>query len=242
MYPTAYPSGWSLLALVLFLTAYNLRKKLPFLPLLRSGTWLQLHIYTGLITAVLFVIHIGGRVPDGLFETTLASLYLAVFVSGIVGLALSRIIPHRLTTRGLEVLFERVPIYMAQLQAEVEDRVLATVSEMDTTAVPEFYQRHLQPFFERPRHFWHHVVHSTQPRQALINEIQALDRFLTKSERGQMVEIEERVKLKDDLDYQYSMQLILKYWLFFHIPLTYGLLVFAVFHILLVYAFAGGIR
>ena len=43
----AYLSGWLLLAVCLFLTAYNARKKLPFLPLGNSRTWLQLHAYVG---------------------------------------------------------------------------------------------------------------------------------------------------------------------------------------------------
>ncbi len=44
---------------------------------------------------------------------------------------------------------------------------------------------------------------------------------------------------KDDLDYQSALQGALKFWLFVHVPLTYGLLIFAVFHILVVYTFSG---
>ena len=40
-------TGWLLLALVLGLTFFNARKKLPFLPLLSASTWLQAHIYLG---------------------------------------------------------------------------------------------------------------------------------------------------------------------------------------------------
>jgi ATP/ADP translocase len=37
-------SGWILLALIVFLALYNVRKALPFLPLGSSASWLQFHI------------------------------------------------------------------------------------------------------------------------------------------------------------------------------------------------------
>ena len=36
--------------------------------------------------------------------------------------------------------------------------------------------------------------------------------------------------------------LTMKGWLFVHIPLTYGLLVFSVAHVVIIYAFSGGAR
>src|SRR5437899_1083043 len=40
-------SGFALLALVVFLTAFNTRKKLPFLPLLKASAWMRFHNYAG---------------------------------------------------------------------------------------------------------------------------------------------------------------------------------------------------
>jgi hypothetical protein len=34
----------------------------------------------------------------------------------------------------------------------------------------------------------------------------------------------------------------MKGWLFVHIPLTYGLLVFSVAHVVIIYSFSGGAR
>jgi hypothetical protein len=69
-----------------------------------------------------------------------------------------------------------------------------------------------------------------------------LDRFLDKREREVMDKIAELVRQKDGLDYHQSLQLMLKSWLFVHIPLTYSLLIFSVVHIVLVYGFSGGAR
>src|ERR1039457_2820412 len=46
----AFLTGWALLAGMFVLTIYNVRKKLPFLPLGKSETWLQIHIYLGFFT------------------------------------------------------------------------------------------------------------------------------------------------------------------------------------------------
>src|SRR5438105_15944652 len=81
-----YLSGWVLFGLMLVLTAYNGRKKVPFLPLISSQAWLQFHIYAGWFTGVLFLIHVSFRLPTGWFEGTLAALYWSVMLSGVIGL------------------------------------------------------------------------------------------------------------------------------------------------------------
>ncbi|MDA1053265.1 MAG: hypothetical protein O3C40_22670 [Planctomycetota bacterium] len=238
---TARASGWGLFAMICFLAAYSLRKKLPFLPLGASSRWLQLHIYVGLLTAVVFGIHIGWRVPNGLVELLLATLYGFVFVSGVVGLFLSRSLARRLTTRGEEVLFERIPIYRKRLEAKVESIVFEGLEASQSTAVAQFYADRLRHFFSQNRNFWQHLVHSNRSRFALLKEMQAYGLYLNDPEREMMTRLVTCVEAKDDLDYQFSLQATLKYWLFLHVPLTYALLVIALLHLLLVTAFAGGI-
>lgn len=115
-----YLTGWLLLALCLGLTAYNLRKKLPFLPLLSSRVWLQFHAYAGLFAGVLFIFHLRFSIPGGAFNLVLAALFLAVTLSGIGGWWLSRVIPRRLTSAGGEVPFERIPIIRRDIRLQAE--------------------------------------------------------------------------------------------------------------------------
>jgi hypothetical protein len=234
-------SGWMLLAMLLFLAGYNVRKKLPVLPLGASSVWLQLHIYVGLFTAVAFGIHVGWRVPGGVIEMLLAALYSLVFLSGLLGLWLSRSLPKRLTTRGEEVLFERIPVRRKRIQSEVEAIVFAGLEESGSTAVAEFYAERLRPFFSHAGNFWQHLVQSNRYRFGLLKEMQTYGRALDGTQRDMMARLVRCVEAKDDLDYQYSLQLTLKYWLFVHVPLTYALLVFALLHGLLASAFSGGI-
>jgi hypothetical protein len=241
MRTSSFLSGWTLAAVVLFLAGYNLRKRLPMLRLGNSATWLQLHVYAGLLTGVLFAVHVGYRIPNGQLEAVLAILYLGVFLSGIWGLFLSRTLAARLTSHGDEVLYERIPFYVRRIRDEVHDLVLNCISETETSMIPEFYRRRLQLFFARPRFAVHHLFHSLRPLRAMLLEIQSQDRYLNDRERSVMREIEERFRLKDSLDYQYTLQSTLKYWLFLHVPLTYALLIFAAAHVMLVYAYFGGV-
>lgn len=238
---SSFWSGWILIGAVLFLAAYNVRKKLPMLPLGSSAGWLQCHIYAGLLSGVLFAVHIGYRVPNGGLETGLAALYLIVFLSGVGGLVLSRVLATRLTTRGDEVLFERIPVIVRRIREEVQGMVLNCISETETSMVPEFYRVRLQPFFARPRYQVHHLVHSNRPYQSLLLEMRSQHRYLNDRERDVMREIEDCVQIKNTLDYQYTLQSTLKHWLFLHVPLTYALLIFAAAHIVLVYSYFGGL-
>ena len=97
----------------------------------------------------------------------------------------------------------------------------------------------LKPFFDGPRNFWRHVFQSDRPMRKLTMAIDEQLRYLSDSEKEHMEEIRTRVHAKNDLDYHYALQSLLKYWLFVHVPLTYSLLVFAGFHVVFVHAFGG---
>jgi hypothetical protein len=76
----------------------------------------------------------------------------------------------------------------------------------------------------------------------LLGEVTGLERYATDDEKVALNALAELVELKDELDYQYAHQGILKTWLFLHIPLTYVLLILASVHGYLAHAFAGGFR
>jgi len=236
----SYLSGWLLFLVMLVLALYNGRKKLPFLPLGTSEGWLQFHIYAGFLTVVLFLVHIRYRAPSGLFEIILAWLYLLVTGSGIAGLFVTRSIPRRLTTRGGEVLFERIPAIRRALQEQAETLALKSIPEARSTTIADFYVRHLRDFFGGPRNLSLHLMEVRRPLNSLLNKISDLHRYLDARERETLDKISQLVRQKDGLDYHQSLQLLLKGWLFVHIPLTYSLLIFSLVHIVLVYAFSGG--
>jgi hypothetical protein len=236
----AYLSGWCLLAVMLFLTAYNGRKKLPFLPLGSSRTWLQLHAYVGWFSAVLFFAHVGWRWPDGWFEACLTWLFFLVAASGVAGLFWSRFVPRRLTARGGEVLYERIPVIRRDLQDQAEALALKSVAAARSSAIADFYITHLSDFFRTPQNYWAHLIESRGPWQRLQAKLNDLSRFLDADQRKVLAEVTELVRQKDGLDYQHALQSSLKVWLFVHVPLTYSLLLFTALHVVLVHGFSLG--
>ena len=238
-------SGWLLFALMIALALYNVRKKFPFLPLLTASAWLQFHIYTGLLCAVMLALHIGWRVPDGVLEGILLFQFVVVSGSGIVGQALSRTIPARLTTRSEEVIMERIPGYLKQLRTEAGQLVEQARMVSDTTergdTLSDFYTKRLIAFFHQSANFWWHLLQSNRPRYTLLRELQALERYLNNEEKAIAQALTDLIRDKDDLDYQYAHQAALKYWLFIHVPMTYSLLIFSLAHGVLAHAYRGGI-
>src|SRR5689334_24083075 len=73
---SAFTTGYLLLAAVLFLALYNVRKKFPFLPLGTSATWLQWHLYIGIGSMGIFALHAGIPWPSGILNSALAATYL----------------------------------------------------------------------------------------------------------------------------------------------------------------------
>lgn len=238
----AYLTGWLLFGLMVLLTGYNWFKKIPYLPLGRSELWLQFHIYAGLFTGVLFFLHVSGRWPTGWFELGLTILYAVVMASGVLGIFISRGWPKRLTARGGEVPFERIPIIRRELRERAEALALSTVPEARSATVAEFYLRRVHDFFGGPRNFLSHLFEIRLPFNALQSDFTDLKRFLNEREKQVADQLMALVRQKDGLDYQHALQLTLRLWLFIHIPITYSLMLWAIAHIVLVYGFSAGAR
>lgn len=243
VYPRlVYLTGWILFGLILALTGYNLRKKLAFLPLFSSRTWFQVHVYTGLFTGLAFLLHLEWRMPTGWFEDVLAGLFVGVTLSGMVGWWLSNVLPKRLTTAGGEVLYERIPLIRHELRRQAEALALQAIPEAKATTLADFYARELAGYFSAPHNFWGNVFGSRRSVNFLLGSLSETKRYFTAVEQANADTLAGLIREKDALDYQRTAQLILKGWLFFHIPLTYGLIVFSAVHVVLVYAFSGGAR
>jgi len=236
---SAYLSGWILAGMMVFLTLYNFRKKLPYPPLLKSSTWLQLHIYVGLLTVVILPFHMALRWPTGPFEVTLFIVYALVAGSGIVGLFFSRTIPARLTSQGDEVLFERIPYFIRQTRLRAEKLTVDSVASTDTTTLADYYADYLTDYFDGPRHLPHHLAQSDRPVAHLLEELRSRRRYFHEESQHFVDDLLELIRAKAALDYQYAMQGVLKLWLFVHLPLTYVLMLLVIVHMVLVHTFVG---
>jgi hypothetical protein len=237
---SAFTTGYLLLAAILFLALYNVRKKLAFLPLGSSTAWLQWHLYVGMGTVGVFALHAGSEWPRGMLDATLASVYLLTVASGLAGLYLTRTIPAQLARVGVEIIYERIPALRLQVRRQAGEAVLESVTASGATTLADFYTTRLYDFFGRSRG-WRYVLRPTSAlRRALMREMQDLRRYLSEQEQAGCERLFALVRRKDDLDFHDARQKLLKLWLFVHIGLTYALVLLAMLHGLLAHAYHGG--
>ncbi len=241
-YRATFLSGWLLFVCILALVMYNLRNRLSFVSWGASVGWFQFHVSAGLLTLALFVVHIGLRVPNGLFEVTLTLLYAAGAVSGFVGLTLLTVASRRLVTGGEEVSLERIPIMRERLREKIEAIVERAVSEDHSTILADFYDRQLAAFLDEPRNRWGRFLDSPRSRRGLLTDLESLSHDLGEKEREKAEELRVLIHAKDDLDYQQTLRGTLKYWLFIHVPVAYCLLIFSLVHAIVVSAYTTGVE
>ena len=163
-------------------------------------------------------------------------------LSGILGWWISRAIPARMTAVGGEVPFEEIPVARLALRKKAEALVVQAIPTAKASTLAEFYAGRLADFFAGPANFQAHLFGSRRPLNRLLGQMAEVNRFLGAEEKKGLDQLTLLVRQKDALDFHRASQIVLKGWLFVHIPLTYGLLVFSVAHIVVVYAFSGGRR
>lgn len=75
--------------------------------------------------------------------------------------------------------------------------------------------------------------------QTLLAELKTLDRYLNEQEKAIADEIRDWIETKQNLDFQYAAQRLLKLWLFVHIPVTYSLILLGAVHGIVAMLYAG---
>lgn len=239
--PVAHETGYIMIAIVFFLALYNIRKKVPFLPLGTSSTWLQWHVYMGLGSIGIFTLHAGWHWPTGIFESSLFVLYAFTMLSGLLGLYWTRTIPGQLARVGDEVTFERIPALRRRVQWQASETVIESVATSGATTLADFYSARMYDYFQLPRGLMYFVRPTTTHRKSLMADMQHLQRYLSEPERSACEKLFALVRQKDNLDFHGARQGLLKYWLFVHIGLTYALVIAASLHGLMAAAFGGGL-
>ena len=235
----SYFTGWIMFGLMLVLILFNARKKITFLPIGRAYKWAQFHIYGGLLLFIISFAHINYSLPNGTLESLLSIMFLLVALSGVYGTYLSRRLPTKMAQQSEYVIYERLPGIREKIRGEVEERVNAAVVDLGSVAIAEFYSQHLYDYLSRPADFWLHFIgRERRVYTRWQRRFQALRLYLNDKEKLLLSEMEQLTLNKIDLDSQYTYRSMLKYWLFFHIPISYILFVFVLLHLFLVHSFS----
>lgn len=234
---SSYSTGYLLFGSVLFLAAYNVRKKVPTLPLGSSRTWLRWHLTVGWIAIGVFIAHTKAQFPSGGLEWMLFILFVLTAGSGIYGLYLTKIVPRRLLAIGEEVIFEQIPLRRRAIADQA--RAITLESIESTEVLARFYKSRAARFLETSREWPYYLRPTGSWRRELEQNAKALDRYLSEAQRLQRDRLSHLIRAKDDLDYQYALQWRMKSWLFAHIGMTYSLIIVAAYHGLVAHAFRG---
>ncbi len=232
-------NGWILLGSVLLASIYSQRKRFSMLPIGRASTWLQLHAYTGAFALAVFALHTDLSLPDAPLEWLLWLSFVGTAGSGLAGLYWSRVLPPRLAATGEEVLFERIPMFVGRLREQAEQAVLDAARDSQSTLLGEHYQRNLAGFLAAPHWHLRHLRRGAGNAHR-DSRLSALDRYLSAVERPYAQRLIGLCQQKADLDMHYTIQGLLKAWLFIHVPLTGAMLILALVHVIAAYAFGGG--
>ena len=109
--------------IMVFECLLGLRKKYPASPLARVKTWLSAHVWLGLLSFLVILLHSGFRWGSGL-AAVLMWLLLVIVVSGVFGVALQNYIPRRMTELvERETIYEQIPTVIRRLRTEADERV-----------------------------------------------------------------------------------------------------------------------
>lgn len=230
-------SGYVALATMVLLIIFNTRKKLSMVPLIKARTWLVLHVVFGFALVIIFWMHTGTVWPHGLYEQIMTGLFYIVSISGLIGYMLSRAIPERLRQIGSEIIYERIPQEVYDIREAVKALVLQSIELSGEETLKREYEESLNWFLARPRFFFKHVAGSRYPSTWVVQKAQSLKPFLNDDEAAKFREINELLHYKNRIDAHYAMQSVLKYWLYFHLPVAVGLFVFVLWHVLLVHLY-----
>jgi hypothetical protein len=123
--------------LILFEFALWPRKKVRVWRIGRAQTWMRAHIWLGLLTVPLIVLHTGFRL-GGPLPTVLLALFVAVIVSGVYGLWMQQVIPRTMLEQvGYETIYTQVDRVARQLSNEAEAIVRSVAGSSEGGQTPK---------------------------------------------------------------------------------------------------------
>ena len=245
-----YLDGWVLAGGMSVQLYFHIAIKAARLSPKSAMRWRKLHIFLGYLLIAAFISHSDFALPDTGFEWALWAGFVLVTLSGIFGAYLA----WSLKAKGRideGISYDRIPSLRAELARDVHAAVAETDPAAAQIALPlpglphdawimDLYANHLRDFFEGPRNFTAHLIGSQRPLRRLTDEIDTLSGYVDQQSREKLAAIKNLVIEKDRLDFARVYLGLTKGWLFVHVPVTYGLTVLTVLHVLVVYAFSSG--
>jgi hypothetical protein len=235
-------------AFMIFAGLLGARKKVPVWRVGRAQTWMRGHLWLGLLSLPILLLHSGFRYGHGL-TAVLMTLLIFVVVSGIFGAALQHYMPRIMTREvTMETIYEEIGHVRAQLLEEAEEiiakataapemtvaagavdaaTVTATVPVADQSGpLRNFFNAELKPFLEKPETRASALGNAAQARSAFVQ----LRTLVPPALHGAIDDLENICEEERQLTLQSRLHLWLHGWLLLHVPVSLALLLLGAVH------------
>ena len=231
-------------AIFLFASALGIRRRQRLLPLGNIRVWLKAHIWLSVLTVPLVLFHCGFHV-GGTHAQWLVVLYSVVMASGFIGLVFQQFMPGLMKDRlPREVIFEQIPRLRGQLLAAAEEMrqdlrarertapseavhgTLAVAKDPSLRVLTQFLDETCLPYLaaargERMR------LGDADTASGVFRAVRA---SLSANWHPQVEALEQWCQERRWMDVQTRLQHWLHGWLLIHVPASFALLVFTVWH------------
>jgi len=195
-----------------------------------AAGWLRFHLYGGGLFLLLVLMHTGFRLPTGTWMWWLWLLSLWTAASGLAGRALQLWIPRVLASGlSVEVNYDRIP----ELVDEIRGRAERLASGCDRS-VQRLYGRKIAPVLAAPARSPIFFFDVTGGARSRLKDLDYLAGLLPADERRKLREIERLYRAKLEIDAHYTLQRLLRAWLWIHVPPSLVLAALVLLHVLTV--------
>jgi hypothetical protein len=230
-----WPAGSTELGLILGISAAVIiafemliwpRKGLRGRRLGRTRVWMYWHVWLGLASLPLAVVHAGFRF-GGPLTTLVLGLFLILIASGVWGLAMQQIIPRKLLNEfAAETIESEVDRVMAYHVLEADELVRAATAGSRTEPLVAFYADEVRPYLDNGRRS-SSALRSAGRAAGLFADLAIRAPNATTAVRR----LDELCAYRRQYDAQVRLHAWLHNWQLVHLPLSVALCLVLVVHI-----------
>ncbi len=239
--------------LMLYAALLGARKKVPVVRLGRAQTWMRGHLWMGLLSFPIILLH-AGFAFKGPLTAVLMVLFAVVVFSGLFGAVVQHYLPALMTSRvPLETIYEEIPHIRKQLREEADHLVTSIAGRLNPGDVPSepadigtqlgvtvlvevqpddrdrfrrMYIERLRPFLDKPDAVESEFVDPEKSKAAFDYFRQIFPAPVHSVLRS----LESIVDEEQQLRRQKRMYVWLHSWLLVHVPASIALLILGAIH------------
>lgn len=222
-------TGVTLTTTLVILIALGIRRRLPGIELGSMSAWTQTHLYTGIFSAVVYVLHVPAIVAGGVLEFFLSATFLIVSTSGFYGVYASRSYPRRIRLAGGQDGDRET--FLADAKSVYDAIPIGPAGDV----LRQQYLNQHRSYFENPRSWWFAFYPTKNRRERMLADLAALDRYLDPPTRESSAAIAHLIKGRDAVDFSAALRWRMRVWVAVHASLSVSLLCATLIHIALVW-------